>query len=64
MQRYYFHDNKSTPVVAMVIYDMAGRTVLVIAHRLSTIREADQIAVLHHGQLREVGCNVNNLLAP
>lgn len=32
-----------------------GRTVLVIAHRLSTIQGADQIAVLHRGQLREVG---------
>ena len=31
-----------------------GRTVLVIAHRLSTIQGADQIAVLHHGRLREV----------
>ena len=33
---------------------VAGRTVLIIAHRLSTIREADQIAVIHKGQLREV----------
>lgn len=32
-----------------------GRTTLVIAHRLSTIREADQIAVLEHGRLMEVG---------
>ena len=31
-----------------------GRTVLVIAHRLSTIQNADCIAVLHKGQLREV----------
>ena len=31
-----------------------GRTVLVIAHRLSTIQDADCIAVLHRGQLREV----------
>ena len=31
-----------------------GRTVLVIAHRLSTIRDADCIAVLHKGKLREV----------
>jgi ABC-type multidrug transport system fused ATPase/permease subunit len=28
--------------------------VLVIAHRLSTIQNADCIAVLHKGQLREV----------
>jgi len=32
-----------------------GRTVLIIAHRLSTIQGADQIAVLHHGKLRELG---------
>jgi len=35
----------------------AGKTVLVIAHRLSTIRDADQIAVLHQGQLKEVKCH-------
>ncbi|XP_072046624.1 mitochondrial potassium channel ATP-binding subunit-like [Amphiura filiformis] len=32
-----------------------GRTVLVIAHRLSTIRNADLIAVLADGQIREIG---------
>ncbi len=34
---------------------LAGRTSLVIAHRLSTIREADQILVIDHGQIREHG---------
>ena len=34
-----------------------GRTVLVIAHRLSTIRNADLIAVLADGQIREVSYN-------
>jgi ATP-binding cassette subfamily B protein len=34
---------------------MQGRTSVVIAHRLSTIRHADQILVLHHGQVRERG---------
>jgi len=34
---------------------MAGRTSVVIAHRLSTIREADNIIVLHQGELLEQG---------
>jgi len=34
---------------------MQGRTVIVIAHRLSTIRDADRIAVLEAGRLRELG---------
>ncbi len=32
-----------------------GRTTIVVAHRLSTIKNADQILVLHHGQVRERG---------
>ena len=32
-----------------------GRTVVVVAHRLSTVRNADQIVVLNHGRIAEVG---------
>jgi ABC-type multidrug transport system fused ATPase/permease subunit len=32
-----------------------GRTAIVIAHRLATVREANRIAVLHKGKLRELG---------
>lgn len=34
---------------------MKGRTSVVIAHRLSTIQNADQILVMHKGQIREMG---------
>mgnify|MGYP000423823335 CR=1 FL=1 len=34
---------------------MTDRTTLVIAHRLSTIERADQIVVMHHGKIVEIG---------
>lgn len=41
---------------------MAGRTSVVVAHRLSTILHADEILVLHHGEIRERGTH-RSLLA-
>jgi ATP-binding cassette subfamily B protein len=32
-----------------------GRTVVVVAHRLSTVKYADQIVVLNHGRISEIG---------
>jgi len=34
---------------------LKGRTSIVVAHRLSTIKNVDRIAVMHHGELRELG---------
>jgi len=41
---------------------MRGRTTIAIAHRLSTIIDADEILVLHHGQVAERGAH-RDLLA-
>jgi ATP-binding cassette subfamily B protein len=41
---------------------MRGRTTIAVAHRLSTILEANEILVLHHGQIRERGTH-RDLLA-
>lgn len=34
---------------------LENRTAIVIAHRLSTIQSMDQIVVLHHGRIKEIG---------
>jgi len=42
---------------------MVGRTTLVVAHRLSTIQQVDRVAVLHQGQLAEIGTHRELLAA-
>jgi subfamily B ATP-binding cassette protein MsbA len=41
---------------------MKNRTSIVIAHRLSTIQNADEIVVMHKGEIAEQGTH-NELLA-
>src|SRR6266496_2903121 len=41
---------------------MRDRTSVIVAHRLSTIQRADNIIVMHHGEIREQGSH-QNLLA-
>jgi ATP-binding cassette subfamily B protein len=41
---------------------MRNRTSVIVAHRLSTIQRADNIIVMHHGEIREQGSH-QDLLA-
>ncbi|MBD0690359.1 ABC transporter ATP-binding protein [Streptomyces sp. CBMA123] len=49
-------DNRTERAVQQAVDTLAaGRTTITIAHRLSTVRSADQIAVLDHGRVVELG---------
>ncbi|KAJ9187944.1 hypothetical protein P3X46_003352 [Hevea brasiliensis] len=43
---------------------MVNRTTVVVAHRLSTVRNADMIAVIHHGKMVQKGSHPELLVDP
>ncbi|MGL6173091.1 MAG: ABC transporter ATP-binding protein [Cellulosilyticaceae bacterium] len=49
-------DTETETLIQDALYKMMeGRTTLMVAHRLATIQHADNIIVLHKGQIREMG---------
>ena len=49
-------DNKSEKMIQEAMETLRqNRTVIIIAHRLSTIENADQIVVMDHGNIEEIG---------
>jgi len=49
-------DSESEQAIQRALAEFTrGRTTLVIAHRLSTVQRADRIAVMHEGQITELG---------
>lgn len=55
-------DNQSEAMIQQAMHQLRqGRTVIIIAHRLSTIENADQIAVMAQGELKELGSHTQLL---
>jgi ATP-binding cassette subfamily B (MDR/TAP) protein 1 len=51
-------DNESESIVQAALDKLMAskeRTIIVIAHRLSTIRNADRIAFISDGRVKEIG---------
>ncbi|MCF6377572.1 ABC transporter ATP-binding protein/permease [Nocardioides KLBMP 9356] len=56
-------DNRTERALLATLDDLSRtRTTITIAHRLSTVRNADRIAVLHHGRVVESGTHEELLL--
>jgi ATP-binding cassette subfamily B protein len=47
--------NNEKVIMKNLDHFLKGKTVLVIAHRLSTVKNADQVVVMEHGRIVEVG---------
>lgn len=56
-------DRKNEAEIQESLYALKNRkTILAIAHRLSTIQQADQICIVEHGQIKEIGTHEQLLL--
>ena len=56
-------DTESEKLVQKALENiMKGRTAIVIAHRLSTIQQADEIIVMHDGEIIEKGSHSELIL--